>query len=134
MAARYQGRSNRFRRWAYQANVMKMFERISSPAGRKKIEVLIRPSWFKRSWGTAVGGLRLRDVTARQSVFLEVPLVVLLRPVEGRRRGGLRDDRSRKPPACPQPLLGRLRRRLLLLIVVEDGRTVLRPPVRPLPV
>jgi len=50
MAARYQGRSNWFRRWAYQAKVIKMFDRINSPAVRKKIEVLICPSWLKRSW------------------------------------------------------------------------------------
>jgi hypothetical protein len=39
MAARYQGRSNWFRRWAYQAKVMKMFERINRPAVRTKIEL-----------------------------------------------------------------------------------------------
>src|SRR5215210_6166499 len=39
----YHGRVPRFRRWAYQANVMKMFDRISSPAVRRKIDGMRNP-------------------------------------------------------------------------------------------
>src|SRR3954470_15564201 len=39
----YHGRVPRFRRWAYQANVMKTFDRISSPAVRKKIDGMRNP-------------------------------------------------------------------------------------------
>ena len=43
--ATYQGRPLRFRRCAYQANVMKMFESTSSPAVRRRIEVSMGSSW-----------------------------------------------------------------------------------------
>jgi hypothetical protein len=58
-AARYQGRCARFRKWAYQAKVMKMLDSTSSPAVRTKIEVgmvryrmwqLARPCFSRYRW------------------------------------------------------------------------------------
>src|SRR6185312_13499533 len=48
IAARYQGLSARFRRWAYQANVMKMLESSSRPAVRMRIELTGNnsPCWW----------------------------------------------------------------------------------------
>src|SRR6185295_7661979 len=46
-AATYHGRSARFCRWAYQANVMKTFEQTSSSAARYTTSVLIAPPGTK---------------------------------------------------------------------------------------
>src|SRR4026209_165515 len=67
-AARYQGRCPRFRRWAYQAKVMKMLDSRRSPAVRRKIEVGMGPP----GGAGAADSPPLPDVAARQPAFFKL--------------------------------------------------------------
>src|SRR6476659_4103058 len=68
MAAKYHGRSARFRRCAYQANVMKTLERTSRPAVRNITEVPMGPSCSVWNWRSVSFGIRSgrRSTDARQ--------------------------------------------------------------------
>src|SRR5205807_3639237 len=73
-----------------------------------------------------------RDAAGGLAALLQVLLVVVLGPVEGGRRDDLGDDRAAEGPLALQlPLRGQ-GRRLLLGIVKEDRRAVLRADVRAL--
>src|SRR5258707_529930 len=68
------------------------------------------------------------------SVFLQIPLVILLGAPKGRRGHNLGDDRLLETAALLELLLERLRRGLLFRRMIEHHRAVLGSVIRPLPV
>src|SRR5579864_7426631 len=72
------------------------------------------------------------DVAAAQALFLQVALVVFLGAIEGGSGNNFSDDGL--PETCLPALPGCARGLLLFRTVKENGRTVLRAGVRPLPV
>src|SRR5690242_21313416 len=73
-------------------------------------------------------------MAARCSALLQISLVIFLRAVKRTRRRNFRRNRPPEFSARFQSGLRFLRRGFLLRRVKENGRTVLRPYVRPLPV
>src|ERR1700744_228485 len=102
----------------------------SCPAGRSAAATP-RPA-CPRGTAAEPGSLLDRDRAGGAAALLQVALVVLLGPVERRRRGELGDD------GPLQGLLGGIagldRGGLLGLVVEEDGRAVLAAQVEPLAV
>src|SRR5690349_21733386 len=84
-AARYHGRSAMFRRWAYQANVMKTLEQTSNSAARYTTAILImlvhaelgihRPAGAGDDAGNrghiGLGGAEVHDAGAEQEAPVE---------------------------------------------------------------
>src|SRR5580704_4876076 len=92
------------------------------------------PYSFMR-WPTGTTGLLGQtDVAARETAFLEVPLVVLFRRVERHGRHDLRDDRPAELVCGLERVARGDRGRVLRFVMIENRRPILRADVRPLPV
>src|SRR3954451_13133917 len=88
----------------------------------------------RRLVGILMSGSLRSKMAARPSALGQVLLVVFLRPVERSGPGDLGDDRPAELAAGIESLPGGRGGGLLLLVVEEDGRSVLRADVRPLAV
>src|SRR6185312_4898164 len=84
--------------------------------------------------GALSGHMRgvLSDVAGRQAVLLQIALMVVFRYPEGGRGHDLRDDWFLEPAGLVKDLPGLLGQFLLLVVVVEDRRPVLRSHIRAL--
>src|SRR6185312_5427002 len=77
-------------------------------------------------------GSSISDVAARHAVLLQIALMVVFSYPEGGGGHDLRDDLLREPPALAKDLPGLLGQLLLLVVVIEDRRAVLRSYIRAL--